>query len=298
MIVFFCGAISAVMSLASVYLLGSSMDAILMSMPAMIYVLAISGAIHYINYYREAIHDGGFEGAVYRARRHAFGPALLCSVTTGIGLASLGLSEIVPIAKFGYFSALAVFTMLLVLFIVLPAIMVVWPWCPPEITAEGHYTEDEDKKKVSLVNQKGTWRKVAMGIQNHWGWVMTGSVATIVVLCLGLPRVTTSIDLLKLFHEDAQLLQDYRWFEANFGRLVPMEIVLRFPPAARQEELPPSARPSQVAKTLTFLERLEMVGRLQRALQRDLAPKVKTSSVPRCRRSRLHPTWAPATTAS
>lgn len=270
MIVFFCGIISAVMSLAAVYAFGSSMDAILMSMPAMIYVLAVSGCIHYINYYREAIHDGGFEGAVYRARRHAFGPAFLCSITTGIGLASLGLSEIVPIAKFGYFSALAVFSMLIVLFVVLPAIMVVWPWRPPELTVDGHYTEEEDKSKVSLVNQKGLWRGIALGINRHWGWVATACLLVIGGLCLGLPRVTTSIDLLKLFHNDAQLLQDYRWFEANLGRLVPMEIVLRFPSAVRQEELSPSARPSQVAKTMTFLERLEMVGRLQQAIQRRL----------------------------
>jgi predicted RND superfamily exporter protein len=269
-IVFACGLVSAVMSLASVYVLGSSMDAILMSMPAMIYVLTVSGLIHYINYYREAIHDGGFEGAVYRARRHAFKPAFLCSMTTGIGLASLGLSDIVPIAKFGYFSAFAVFTMLIIQFVVFPAILTVWPWRPPEVTADGHYTEEENKKKVSLVNQKGLWRGIATRIDRRWGLVMTGCLLVIGGLCLGLPRVHTSIDLLKLFHDDAQLLQDYRWFETNLGRLVPMEIVLRFPPASRREELPPSARPSQIAKTLTFLERLEMVGRLQNALQRDL----------------------------
>ncbi len=269
-IVFFCGILSAVMSLSAVWVFGSSMDAILMSMPAMVYVLAVSGSIHYINYYREAIHDGGFEGAVYRARRHAFGPAFLCSITTGIGLASLGLSDIIPIGKFGYFSALAVFTMLIVLFIVLPAIMVVWPWHPPELTKEGNFTEDKDKNKVSLVNQKGLWRGVARGIERRWGWVMTGSLATIAILCMGLPRVTTSIDLLKLFQDDAQLLQDYRWFEANLGRLIPMELVLRFPPESRQEDLSPSARPSQVAKTLTFVERLEMVGRVQKAIQDKL----------------------------
>jgi predicted RND superfamily exporter protein len=274
LIVFACGIISAVMSLAPVYLSGSSMDAILMSMPAMIYVLAVSGAIHYINYYREAINDGGFEGAVYRARRHAFGPALLCSTTTGIGLASLGLSDIVPIGKFGYFSAIAVFSMLLMLFVVLPAIMVVWPWHPPELSKDGKQkNEEEEKKSVSLVNQKGLWRRVAKGIERRWGLVMAGSFATITVLCFGLPQVKTSIDLLKLFQDDAQLLQDYRWFEANLGRLIPMELVLRFPAESRQEELPPSARPSQVAKTMTFLERLEMVGRLQGAIQDRLGAK-------------------------
>ena len=42
------------------------MDAILMSMPALIYVLAVSGAVHITNYYRQAVIHHGFEGAVER----------------------------------------------------------------------------------------------------------------------------------------------------------------------------------------------------------------------------------------
>jgi hypothetical protein len=42
--IFFIGAISAVASLACVWWLGSSADAIMMSMPAMVYVLGLSGA--------------------------------------------------------------------------------------------------------------------------------------------------------------------------------------------------------------------------------------------------------------
>ena len=44
-----------------------TLDAVLMSMPAVIYVLGLSGAIHLINYYRDAVKHGGMNGAADRA---------------------------------------------------------------------------------------------------------------------------------------------------------------------------------------------------------------------------------------
>ncbi len=266
-IVFGCGILSAALSLATVYITGSTMDAILMSMPALIYVLAVSGAIHFINYYREAIHDGGFEGAVARARIHAFKPALLCSVTTAIGLASLVLSDIIPIGKFGGYSAAGVLSMLAVLFIVLPAIMQLWPWHPPEVP---HPTHSEQTSNNRLRNPKLTWLAWAKAVHRHHLLVMTGCLAVIVALCFGLPRVTTSIDLLKLFSEEARILADYRWFEEKLGRLVPIEVVIRFPRTQRQEHLPEGAQPVELLQTMSFLERLEMVQRVQNAIQTKL----------------------------
>ena len=102
-------------------------------MPALVYVLAVSGAVHIINYYRQALRDGDGDQAVEHAVAHAWRPAILCSITTAIGLASLLSSDIVPIAKFGGFSAIGVLAMLSILFLVLPAAMKKWPlpgWWP------------------------------------------------------------------------------------------------------------------------------------------------------------------------
>ena len=106
--IFFVGGISAVMSLACVWWLGSSVDAIMMSMPSLVYVLGLSGAAHIINYYHEAVDEHGYAGAPERAVAHGWKPAFLCEVTTAIGLITLVTSELVPIRKFGMFSALGV----------------------------------------------------------------------------------------------------------------------------------------------------------------------------------------------
>ena len=84
LIVFGCGLLSGALGLAAVWLTGQTADAILMSMPSMVYVLAISGAVHLINYYREEVDERGVDGAPERALRHGWWPTCLCSVTTAI----------------------------------------------------------------------------------------------------------------------------------------------------------------------------------------------------------------------
>ncbi|MBA3481878.1 MAG: MMPL family transporter, partial [Pirellulales bacterium] len=271
-IVFMCGIISAALSLAAVPLTGQRMDAILMSMPALIYVLAVSGAIHIINYYRQAAaEEGTIDHAAEHAIIHAWRPALLTSVTTGIGLASLLTSDIVPIAKFGGFSALGVVTMLLVLFGVLPAAMKRWPWIPPELRVKGHAGEVKHVEGNAAIVGLG-WNRWGNFVRRHHAAVLTACMAVIALLCFGLPRVTTSIDLLKLFSEDARLLADYRWYEENLGRIVPMELVVRFAPESQREHAPPGQEPGLLVDRHTFFERMKVVERIQNSIDRQLGP--------------------------
>ena len=120
-IVFTCGLLSAAAGLAAVWLTGETADAVVLSMPTLIYVLAISNAVHLVNYYRDAIEEVGVEEAPWRAIVHGWKPTLLCSVTTAIGLLSLYTSDLAPIRKFGLFSAVGMMLMLAVLLVYLPA---------------------------------------------------------------------------------------------------------------------------------------------------------------------------------
>ena len=45
----------------------------------------------------------------------------------------------------------------------------------------------------------------------------------------GLREIKTSVQLLKLFDSDSRIIHDYGWLEDNFGKLVPMELVVRIP---------------------------------------------------------------------
>jgi predicted RND superfamily exporter protein len=266
------GGISAVVSVATVYWLGSSMDAIMMSMPAMVYVLALSGAAHILNYYHEALEDQGHAGAPERALRHGWKAAVLCNVTNAIGLLSLYTSELSPIRRFGLFSALGVMATLVVMFTYLPACLELWPQKVRQRPEPG-----QERPSWWDTSLRAFWQRVgAFIVRNHWA---VNGVCTVVIvfLCLGVIKMQTSVNMLKMFHPQAKIIRDYHWLEANLGELVPMEIVLRIPSrslatSAAEAETRDGAATGfdpESQLQLSFLERVELTHRVQQALEEE-----------------------------
>ncbi len=264
-IVFFCGIVSAAFSLAIIWATGETVDAIVLSMPALVYVLAISESVHFINYYRDAVIEGGIEGASERAVQHSFKPALLCSVTTAFGLISLYASDLVPIRKFGLYASIGVMIILAVLFLLLPTFLHVARfgrlWLDRPSSHEDNTHADGPIERV--------WRTMGSWIVQHHFAVSSVCLLVTGLIGYGLTKTKTSIDLLELFDSRAKILQDYRWLEKNIGRLVPLEIVVRFDP----KSLSTGSRTNDSSATdlfrLTFLERMETTIAIQAAIEKE-----------------------------
>jgi hypothetical protein len=304
--IFFIGGISAVLSLAFVWWMGSSTDAILMSMPALVYVLGLSGAAHIMNYYHDAVEAHGYPGAPERAIAHGWKPALMCNITTAIGLASLYMSELIPIQKFGLFSAIGVMGTLLVLFTYLPAALQIWPQKPRTKSAAARHEQSWLDR-----NLDGFWDRLGSFIIRHNMKVALTCIAVIAVMGWGVKYTQTSVNMLRMFHKDAKIIKDYEWLEANLGHLVPMEIVVKVPKAAQLPDDDTLAKESeqldrqiadieqQIAASvdlaersrledkiaalrrrndehlyqLPFLERMELGARVQRVIEDEFGPQ-------------------------
>jgi predicted RND superfamily exporter protein len=281
--VFFVGGVSAITSVALVWWLGSSMDAILMSMPSLVYVLGLSGSVHLLNYYHQAIEEGGLEGAAERAVAHAWKPALLCNITTAIGLISLCTSEIVPIRKFGTFAAVGVLAMMVIVFTYLPAVLQIWP----QKTAPKREPTSRNDEEMPWLDRYlgGFWAMLGGVIVRNHAVVAIGCTLFIAAVGFGVTRIQTSVNLLKMFDPSAKIIGDYEWLEANLGRLVPMEVVVKVDKGALASAAgDSSARPAtsqDLAKAqaiddlvrLNFLSRMEMTSRVQRTIEDHFGPQ-------------------------
>lgn len=280
--VFFVGGVSAVSALAIVYWSSSvpameglsSVDAVLMSMPALVYVLGLSGAVHIVNYYREAVDEGGVKGAAERALSHAWGPCTLAAFTTALGLMSLFSSNLMPIKKFGLFSALGVMTTLLLLFFYLPSALTIWPFTPGKREGE---EEEEDFGPSVAEYIEAMWLAIGRWIIGRH-WLVSGACITaMVALGWGLWNIQTEVQLLKLFDPKSKTISDYRWMENNFGKLVPMELVVQVDPSlfrpslieiSELEESDLQAYRESFAQ-LNLLQRMELVQRIQKVCEQE-----------------------------
>ncbi|QDS89456.1 Protein translocase subunit SecD [Rosistilla ulvae] len=260
--IFVVGVLAAVSSLAFVQMTGEQIDAILMSMPSLVYILGLSGAIHIINYYREETAARGVEGAAERAVSHAFMPCTLAAITTAIGLLSLNTSNIIPIKKFGFYSAIGVVATLVLLFAYLPAALHIFR---PEPAAEKkpRPTKRRGENDPDLLTR--IWLAVGRWVTAHFRIVGVACMLLVVGAAMGLSKIETSVQLLKLFGSESRIIRDYGWIESHFGKLVPMELVLRVPPGM-QRELDTDAHPAEPT-ALSQLERLQAVDHIQRAVE-------------------------------
>lgn len=260
--IFFVGGVSAIGSLSIVWWTGSAVDAVLMSMPALVYVLGLSGAIHIVNYYRESVEEFGLIGAPERAVCHGWGPCTLCAGTTAIGLMSLYSSTLYPIQKFGLYSALGVMATLTLLFTYLPSALQTWP--------PGYQHRHSHPVRASrwIDRLDSFWGVLGRQVIRYHGLVIVGTLVVMGITGVGLLRLNTSVQLLKLFDQDAKIIRDYRWLEAKFGKLVPMELVVCFQPQAVLDE---SAEPSPEQRMqYNVLERIEIAQRVQHMVEHYL----------------------------
>jgi predicted RND superfamily exporter protein len=279
-IVFTVGVISAGMSLAIVFYYGifevflldiarprmGTVDAILMSMPAVVYVLGLSGAIHIVNYYRDARRDHGLEGAAEMAASHGWLPCALAAFTTAVGLGSLYTSDILPIKKFGLFTAFGVLATVGVLFTILPVFLHRFP------------ISDDLVRRQSGRNRAGRGRgedesHLPLWARRLFGWVVGRPVLVCTIwlgvmglFALGLPQIETSVQLLKLLDEDTDLIHDYAWLEKHLGNLVPMEIIFTMP-TERCRTADEHAEADGQQYRLTMLERLNLMREVQRRIE-------------------------------
>lgn len=266
---FFVGGVAAISSLAFVWFLGGTLDAVLMTMPSLVFVLGLSGAVHVVNYYRDACEERGEGRAADIAVKHGLFPCALAAFTTALGLISLCTSALTPINKFGFFSAIATLATVVLLFTYLPASLTIWP------PGYGRKREEEDEPQKSQFSLTAYverfWFRVGNWVMKNHAVVTVVGLIMMTVFAIGIARIETSVQLLKLFRSDAKILNDYRWMEENLGKLVPMELVINVDGDAqiRPEELPPpdlrtNADLLEADFKLSMLQRMELSDRVRR----------------------------------
>ena len=222
MFVFWVSILSAGVALAMVSFTGGKCDSILLSMPALVYVLAMSGSIHLVNYWQDAVREKGLDNAAERTVTHAFAPCFFAQLTTAIGLGSLFAGKLFPITNFGLYSALGVMTTLLLLFFYLPALLNAFP-CRGFAAKYGGQGMNHSVDGIHRF-----WDWFGKIIVRHHNSVAILCMLTMVFFGFYLPKIKTSVKMMNFFSDDAEIIAHYGFLEEKLGPLVPMELVIRF----------------------------------------------------------------------
>ncbi len=205
-------------SLAILYFSGGKMNLLMTMLPPLIYVLTISSAVHLANYYRDATRDRSSPvPAAIRAIRQGWLPCSLAAITTGIGLVSLMLSKIEPIQSFGFYSALGVVASVIVLFLLLPSALFLFP-PKPEVETNRPAANDSPKQGNAFID----------AILNHHAFFALACLVLMLLCASRIPSIESTVKLQDRFLPSSDAIADYRWLEERVGPMVPLEVAIHF----------------------------------------------------------------------
>ena len=242
-----------ILVLALTHFSGQTLNAVLIVVPSLVFVLTVSAGVHLVNYFYDQVRLGAQDDAPRRAMAAGWLPCVLAAVTTAIGLASLMVSEVSPIRVFSVISVIGVLGTVGVLFLLLPGTMELWPIRrrsdPSAIDAEANPLGGVLPVHRPSTDQPrdGTGRAIDVGFgaaspRDAGGWaarmaavvcrcpnlIVIGCVVLMLASASSLRWMHTSVNIRGLFVSESRIVRDYRWLEENLGPLVPVEVVLNF----------------------------------------------------------------------
>ena len=210
-VIFFIALYFEQAAMALIYFTGGRLDSVLLLTANLAGVLSMSAAIHTFGYYRDALATPSSESPAWRAFRRSLLPTGLAALTTAIGFGSLLVSDVIPVRNFGFYSAIAA-----------PTAVLLTLWYLPMYLSN----RQSNTMKMSVSEHDSA---LPPWYLRAWPVVLGTSAVTLVIGGIGASRLETAVGLHDLFHSDAKVLRDYRWLENQIGPLIPIEIVLEIP---------------------------------------------------------------------
>ena len=203
-------------TIAAMMALGSSIDVLTSTLAAIILVVAVADSIHLLAKYYDGLGLGLSKREAIRQMVVRLGAAtFLTSVTTAIGFGTLATSQVLPMKRFGAFTALGV---LLTFAVSVVLITVILQW-----------TRTPSPEQVERLG-RGGFRRVLSRVdafaERHARAILVGSALVCALSALGATRLHVNSYINDDLGPRTQVYQDIRFFEDEIVSPFRFETVL------------------------------------------------------------------------
>ncbi len=139
-------------------------------------------------------------------------PAFYVAITNVAGFGSLITSDMVPISDYGWMMSIGAMVYLVVIFIVLPAILM--------IIGKSEATFIDEKSKVSYI--------FAHMVEKHKIFIFTIVIIISGVSLIGAKKLYVENSFINYFKQDTQIYKGMKVLDQNLGGTTPLDIIITF----------------------------------------------------------------------
>lgn len=243
--------ITIIWTMGLLSLMGKSIDVMIVIIPAILLIVALSDVIHFVHKYDEFKNAGLDKAAALKSCFLFIGKATcLTSITTCAGFLSLYIIPIKPIQDFGLYTALGVLFAFIVTFLLIPSLL---------------YFFSQPVERDGTI--QSAWRRslshMFLGVIKNRRKVIWLFAITTITLVSGLAFLKINTSIIVGFQNGEPELKQVAYFDENFDGYKPFEIGINL---AQDKTLFDTEVLGEIEKIETFVSRNYKVSHIQSPL--------------------------------
>ncbi|TXT34650.1 MAG: RND superfamily exporter [Chitinophagaceae bacterium] len=202
--------------LGTLVLLGYKITLLTALIPPLVVVIGIPNCIYFLNKYHTSYRESGnkSEALVTMVGRMGI-VTLFCNIAAAIGFAVFALTKSDLLKEFGMVAGINILLLFFISLIFIPPVLSYLPAPKPN---QMHYLDNEFLAKVLV--------KVEHWAFNHTRLVYGVTIVITAVAVMGIFRIKSEGFIVDDLPKGDQIYTDLKWFESNFGGVMPLEIVI------------------------------------------------------------------------
>ncbi|RFM29897.1 efflux RND transporter permease subunit [Deminuibacter soli] len=208
--------IGVVWSIGTMVLLGYKITLLTTLIPPLVVVIGVPNCIYFLNKYHTSYKDTGDKNAALITMVGRMGVVtLFCNIAAAIGLGVFALTKSNLLSEFGVIAGLNIMLLFVISLIFIPPVLSYLPVPKPR---EMKYLDNRMLERMLLRIETWTFK--------HTKWVYTVTIALVLLALSGMFKLKAEGFIVDDLPKGDVLYTDLKWFESNFGGLMPLEILV------------------------------------------------------------------------
>lgn len=246
-----------VWSLGTLVLLGYKITLLTALIPPLVVVIGIPNCIYFLNKYHTAFRELNHQEKALVTMVGRMGiVTLFCNIAAAIGFAVFALTHSDLLKEFGEVAGINIMVLFLISLLFIPPVL---SYLPPPKSKHTLYLDNVFLEKLLL--------RVERWAFHHARWVYGITLLILVFSIIGIFRIKSEGFIVDDLPKNDKVYTDLKWFEQNFGGVMPLEIIVdtkrkkgifRIKPIKKIDEFSAYiANNPATAKPLSFVEGLK-----------------------------------------
>lgn len=205
-----------VWSLGTIVLFGYKITLLTALIPPLIVVIGVPNCIYFLNKYHSTFKETGDKQQALITMVGRMGiVTLFCNIAAAIGFAVFGLTKSALLKEFGAVAGLNIMVLYIISLIFIPIVL---SFLATPGKAQLRYLDNKIIEKFLL--------KVEQWAFHHQRSVFAVTAIVTIVAAIGIFRLKSEGFIVDDLPKTNQVYTDLKWFESNFGGVMPLEILI------------------------------------------------------------------------